>query len=342
MKEKTKKILNAILITLVIVIPTGLSFGLGFWVARATIQPELNDINYIIEMYRKYYYDEKSDVVGIFADSLLDRYSDYYTKEEYDLIKKVDAGQREGVGVNYSGTALLSVNGNSPAQRAGIKGGGTIKAFGYNGEITYVSNDSEVTRTINSIPAYVDFDIYVDYDGDEQVYTVQKQEYKQTYVQYWDDTGKYGFMTVDDKISYVRLGDSDLTGDTAYIKYDSFNGTDSGMEGSIGQFEKCMQVFKDSGKKNIIIDLRDNGGGYLYMFQNTCRYFLGTQEGSRPVVNVVKDKYNNVSYYYADSVKYGEYGFDNIIILANIQTASASEAFIGVGSLYRRAARLRQ
>ncbi len=77
MTEKTKTYLKATLFTLVIVAMIGLSFGAGFWVSRITIQPELNDINYILDMYRKYYYDEKSDVVGIFADSLLDRYSDY-------------------------------------------------------------------------------------------------------------------------------------------------------------------------------------------------------------------------------------------------------------------------
>ena len=329
MTEKTKTYLKATLFTLVIVAMIGLSFGAGFWVSRITIQPELNDINYILDMYRKYYYDEKSDVVGIFADSLLDRYSDYYTKEEYDLIKKVDAGHREGVGITYSGTAIVSINGNSPAQRAGVKAGGTIKAFSYNGEISYVASDDEVTEAIDAIPAYVDFDMYIEYDGAETVYTVQKQDYKQTFVRYWDKTGKYGFMTVDNNISLTRLDDSDLTGDTAYVKIDAFNGTESGTNGCVGQFEKVMQVFKERGGKNIIIDLRGNGGGYLYIYYNTCRHFLGVMDGSHPVVNVIRDKYGNESKSSCDAVKYGEYGFENIIVLANIQTASASEAFIG-------------
>ena len=325
-----KPILTKIIIAVLAVLIAGLGFGAGFWVSRLTLQNELDDINFIIEMYRKYYYDEQEDVVGIFADSLLDAYSAYYTKEDYELIKKADAGSREGVGITYNGLKLKNVLFNSPAEKAGVRAGGTLKGVTYAGETTYFETGGQLTAKLDEIPAYTDFDLLVDYDGETASFTVKKEEYLRTYVKYTDKTGVYGFSDASGSLRFERQGDAaDLPADTAYIKYAAFNGINSGLSGSVVQFETVMQMFKANGMKKIILDLRGNGGGYLYIMQNVCRYFLDVADGQRPLVTAVKDKYGNASNYYADNVKYNEFGFENIVILADIETASASEAFIG-------------
>lgn len=323
--SKKKKVLLSIISVIVVL----LTFGAGFLTSRLTQQKELNDLNYILEMYRRYYYDEQEDVVGIFADSLLDRYSEYYTKEQYELIKKADGGSREGIGVTFSGLTIASVKGNSPAERAGIKSGGVIKAIKTNGDFTYLSSLSEFSSALSEIDAYTDFTLLVDYDGEEKQFVLQKKEYLQTFVHYSDDSGEYGFSDADGSVKFVRLGDSDLSGDTAYIDLDSFSGSASGLAGTIGQFETAMKTYKEHGKKNLIIDLRDNGGGFMFILQDVVRYFLDVKDGERPLVCVAKDKYGNRTELNSESVRYGEYTFDNIVILANVSTASASEAFIG-------------
>jgi len=326
MKEKVKKILTPIIIAVVV----AAAFGSGFWVSRLTLQGELNDLNYIIEMYRRYYYDEQEDIVGIFADSLLDAYSDYYTKEEYELIKKADAGGREGIGISFSNLTITGVIGNSPAQKAGLKEGGVIKGLFVDGEFKAVSSSAELTQGFDGIDAYTDFGMIVDYDGEEKTFTLQKQVYLRTFVRYRDNEGEYGFSDESGSMEYVRVGDGDeaLGSDTAYIKYEAFSGTASGLAGSIGQFARAMSAYKDGGKRNIIIDLRGNGGGFMYILEDVCKYFLDV-DGGKQVICVVRDKYGNENRYYSSAVTRAEYTFDNIIVLADSGTASASEAFIG-------------
>lgn len=318
-------------ITIIVVVAcaiSALSFWGGYFTYRLSVREEMYDINYIIDMYRKYYYDEEDNVVGIFSSSLLDKYSAFYTKEEHDAIKRADTGEREGIGVTFSGALITKVYGNSPAEKAGVKTGGRTIGFVY-GDKTVVVTDDNLIAEMKAVPAYTDFTMIVDYGGETEVFTLQKQDYLETFVRYSDSTGEYGFSDSSGEMEFVRLGDGTLTGKTAYIKYDGFSGSGRGLYGSVGQFERAMQAYRDGGMRNIIIDIRRNGGGFIYILQNVCRYFLGTEEGSRPPVCVVKDKYGNEEYYKSEPVTYSQYNYDNIVVLADIYTASAAEAFIG-------------
>lgn len=94
-------------------------FG-GFWTAKLTADKDLKELEFILSTYKKNYYDidDEKDIVGLFADELLkdDKYSEYYTKEEYAEIKSRDAGNRDGVGVALNSDGkIITVIGNSPA-----------------------------------------------------------------------------------------------------------------------------------------------------------------------------------------------------------------------------------
>ena len=331
-KLKRRKIIKRIIIPVICVVAAAAVFFCGFMTSRLTLRKELEEIDYIIGMYRKYYYDEKEDVVGIFAKSLLDQYSAYYTKEEYDAITKADAGRREGIGISFlSDLTIVSVFGNSPAQNAGLIEGGVIKAVKYSSEEEYraVSTSSEFVDTLNAMDAYVDIDFSVDYGGEIKTFTMQKKEYRQTYVTYADDSGKYGFSDADGEMEFIKLSDSDITGDVGYIKYTAFSGTGNGLYGSEGQFKKAMETFKGNGKHKIILDLRDNGGGFIDIMQDVLKYFVGVENGKKVPVTICRDKYGKEVVYNSKASEYDDYGFEKIVILVNSGSASASEAFVG-------------
>ena len=154
----------------------------GYSTRYATEDKDIRSIRYILDCYKKYYYFEQDDVVDIIAGALLDQYSAYYTKEEYELVQKASKGQREGIGVSVSKatTEIVEVSGNSPAEKAGVKAGGIIVSVDGN----TVENYEDFDKLLGAIEPYADLVLGVDYGGETKCFTLQKQEYTQTYVFY--------------------------------------------------------------------------------------------------------------------------------------------------------------
>ncbi|MDR1781826.1 MAG: PDZ domain-containing protein [Bacilli bacterium] len=100
-----------------------------------------------------------------------------------------------------------------------------------------------------------------------------------------------------------------------YIKINDFTAT---MPDNV---KKALQYMEDKKVKKVILDLRDNAGGYLDSLQELADLFLPPNK----IVLQTKDKSGKVvSYKTTDNV---EYKFD-YTILTNGNTASAAEAFV--------------
>lgn len=333
MAKKTKRIL-IVICSVVIIAGT---FFCGYFVGKSGLDEDVKTISYIVNMYKKYYYEKSNDIVGLFEDALFDKYSEYYTKEEYDLVKKTAKGQREGVGFSYNKLTneITAVLGNSPAKKAGLKTGGIIMGIGKDGmEVTNVSKENTVDKLLNEIPANTDFVFRVRYGDLLKDFTLQKREYTQTFVSYYDETGEYGFTDTDNGISFERLSDNvdfplgEKT-KTAVLVYSGFSGNSNGIEGSKKQFEIAMSRFKSTGKTCLILDLRDNGGGYMSILESVSAHLICAENGSKQVVSYAKYNDGKVSHFYSDKVDYHDYNFEKIIVLANENSASASEALMG-------------
>ena len=120
-------------------------------------------------------------------------------------------------------------------------------------------------------------------------------------------------------------GIAGLPDDTAYLRVDEFYGRAAAEAG------RCLSYFKNSKKSRLILDLRSNGGGYLQTFLDLAAYFLRGAAGSRPFAAEARYKSGRTEKYYASGNFYGDYfGEDaEIYLLADENTASASECFIG-------------
>ncbi|WP_416324494.1 S41 family peptidase [[Eubacterium] hominis] len=81
-----------------------------------------------------------------------------------------------------------------------------------------------------------------------------------------------------------------------------------------------LKDMKKAGCKNLIIDFRDNGGGYLVAAQEVASYLLGEDQ---VIFNEI-DKNGNKTEYKTES-GYEHYTFDKIVLIVNENTASAAE-----------------
>lgn len=106
-----------------------------------------------------------------------------------------------------------------------------------------------------------------------------------------------------------------LEGEIGYIELLQFGET------THEEIEKILKEFQEAGVKKLIIDLRDDGGGYLYSLQNVAGLFLprGTV-----VLREVDNKGNE-----DNLITSGQQLWHNepVVLLVNENTASAAEAF---------------
>ena len=332
MSKTAKKIILYIVIAITFV---GTFFS-GYYLRYFLMDSEMRAVYDILNKYKKYYYYDDGDLEREISHAILDKYSTYYTKEEYSEIKNSRMGNTSGIGITFNNKTLqiVEVSGNSPAEKAGVRRGGYLRAVKVYQDFIEIKNGEQLSDVLSGIPNNIEFTISVEYSYESNMlYTLKKQNYKQTFVHYYDNLGFYGYSDKSgefeleklDTLSMVSSDDSD----TAVIDYDSFYGTESGVKGSYGQIEGFLNKFKEDNKKNLIIDLRDNGGGYMDILCDISSFFVDVERGERADVAVAVDKYDNKLTYKSKPSKYSDYNYQNIIILANEYSASASEAFIG-------------
>lgn len=108
---------------------------------------------------------------------------------------------------------------------------------------------------------------------------------------------------------------SEIKKDTAKIQLTTF------AETSGDEFGRHLKDIKKAGVKNLIIDLRDNSGGYLKAALQIASYLLKDDQ----IIFKEDDHDGNITEYKTLS-GYEHYHFDKLLILVNDGTASASEA----------------
>ncbi len=315
-------------------------FFCGFLVSSLTLDSEIRSLILLKNTIQTQYYEEITDEEfygAVFAgvnENLLDPYSKYMTADEFTQTKSEAVGNRSGLGLvflveNAAGEEQMLITrvcGNSPAERVGIKAGEYIIGFGMSkAEMQSSIIFEEFSAFLANRQAGENF--YVRLQSDEGVRDVEiaKAEYVENYVFYRTSTTSYRF-TGDNATTLVERGDPLplLPQNTAYIRLTQFNG------GAATEFKKAMELFKEQGKTNLVLDLRENGGGFLHIMQSISSYFCKTSNENKPVV-AIADYGEKKENYRADGNYYDEYFSENsrICVLADSSTASASEALMG-------------
>ncbi len=326
MNKKLKKVL----IPLICIISAVGVFFLGFLTRQLTYSKNQKAVLNILDKYEKYYYYQDENVIDIISDAIFDKYSTYLSKEEYEKVLKEASGEYYGLGLAFSenSTQIEKVIINSSSYKAGVKVGGNIVKMKSNGQ-------EKISQTADGFISFLDtvsngelIELTVNYGGEEEVYTVQKTAYKKSYVTYIDADGEYAFID-NGGLSFQKVNQTGLSlNSTSYIRYEQFSGRGSGLDGSVSQLKTALNAFKQKSNKNLILDLRDNGGGYMDILCEVAGLFV-ERDGNKQVISIAKDKYDKTENFYIKNNLYDSYGFEKIIVLANENTASASEVLIG-------------
>ncbi|MCX8112613.1 MAG: S41 family peptidase [Bacteroidia bacterium] len=127
------------------------------------------------------------------------------------------------------------------------------------------------------------------------------------------------FEIVRDRIPMHAISFAGKVGDVGYIQLRRFSET------SHDELRQALRSLKQSGVKGIILDLRDNPGGYLHMAQRIADEFLS--EGKKVVYTQGRVPESNTSY--IATSYYGTYEKGPLIVMISPGSASASEIIAG-------------
>ncbi|AFK85403.1 MULTISPECIES: S41 family peptidase [Thermoanaerobacterium] len=288
----------SIFMAFVIVLTLVLSAPIGAFAATTTqddISSYLNDLGSFMQFIKENYagdvtYDqlEQGAIQGILSS--LDKYSTYFTKDEMDSFMESTSGTFTGVGLEVEergqDIVVVSTVKGSPAYKAGIQSGYIVESV--DGKDVKGMDITDVTNLIKGDKGTT---VTIDFLANGK--TV---EYK----------------LVRDVISINPVTYKIING-VGYISISEFNGN------TYDNVSKALDYMDQNGINKLVIDLRDNPGGYLQEAVNVAGYFVP----AGPVVTVAMNGGNETYYSYLKNPKY------KIAVLINGNTASAAEILAG-------------
>jgi len=230
-------------------------------------------------------------------ESLGDQHTSYMDPEEYNHANESLSGAYEGIGayVDTGGdflTVISPING-SPAEKAGLRAGDMFTKI--NGE-DMSGIDPELVRQKVLGPA-----------GTVVVLTVVREGVAEPF----DVSITRGSIT----IASVEL--EMLDNQVAHVMLNTFG------ESTASELRDVLKQAKDQGAVGIVLDLRNNGGGYLLTAVDVASEFIG----SGPIVyEKYGDARENDVY---NAVKGGTALDIPLVVLVNEGSASASEIVAG-------------
>ncbi len=253
-------------------------------------------VDLILNYLRAYYLNELDDeeLGDMLSKGLMenigDKYSEYYTKEEFDQLLEESSGEYAGIGVqivmNDDGfVEVYKVFKDSPAEEAGIQLKDLIVEA--SGVRDFEDLDALVSLVRGEKGSTVD--LVIERNGEEIPMTVERRSIVTDSV--------YGEM-LDDEVGYIQIAE--------------FN------TATIQQFRDIVDSLLEQGMKKVIMDLRSNPGGDYDSVVAVCDRVL--PEG---IIVTVEDKQGGMITENSDA----DCLDIPIVLLVDQNTASAAELF---------------
>lgn len=271
--------------------PQGLDFSL-FWEAWQTLEENFVDQAKID--YQKMVYGAISGMVS----SLKDPYTVYLPPEDAKIFKEDVSGEFQGVGmeigIRQGELTVIAPLEGTPAQRSGLRAGDKIIKI----DDTYTTDltTDEAVKLIRGVK------------GTKVVLTIFREGWPQA----------KDFEIVRDVVEVPSLKWELKEGNIAYIKLYQFS------EKATGAFNKAVAEILASPAKSLILDLRDDPGGYLEVAQDIAGWFL--KKGALVTTEDFGGSAENQEYRTSGSGQLSSYP---LVVLINKGSASASEILAG-------------
>ncbi|WP_281323190.1 S41 family peptidase [Flavobacterium aestivum] len=290
-------------------------FALGIFIGNISNAPQTHDflvkkstkekLNKLIDFIDSEYVDNinTDSIVNLTVDNILahlDPHSVYIPPSEQSEIAETMKGGFVGIGINFymynDSVAVINPVKNGPSAKAGIKAGDRIlyvnkkKLFGRK-----LPNDSLFAALKGEAGSQIELTVY------------RKSERKK--------------LKLTIKRDVIPLKSVDvaliLNKTTGYIKINRF------AETTFEEFKAGLMSLKKQGIKSLVVDVRDNGGGYMEEAIAIADEFLK----DRQLIVFTKSKNGVIEKTFA--TKQGSFENGNVYVLVNENSASASEILAG-------------
>ena len=207
--------------------------------------------------------------IGGMMNALGDQHSTYMNPKDYADANSSLAGEYEGIGAFVDTTAefltITSPIPGSPAERAGLLPGDQIVAID---GVDMTGINAEVVRTKVLGPANTVVHLTILREGEEKLLE---------------------FDVTREKITMKSASGKMLEGGIAYIQVTTFG------DKTIAELLAALKELMPQNPKGIILDLRNNGGGYLTTSVEVASQFIGDGvvlfekygDGTRNTFNVI-------------------------------------------------------
>lgn len=262
-------------------------------------------LNKLIDFIESEYIDDvdTDSIVDLTVNSILEKldpHSVYIAKNEMEQIAQSMKGDFVGIGVNFymykDSVAVIKPIPGGPSDKAGIRPGDRI---------LFAGNDKLYGR---KLPNDTLFSKLKGEEGTKVQLTVfRKSENKKFKVSITRDVVPIKSVDV-----AVMLGQG-----KGYIKINRF------AETTYKEFHKALEGLKKQGLKELIIDVRDNGGGYLEKAVEIADDLLKDDQ----LIVKTRNRKNREDNTYA--TRKGIFEEGPVYILINENSASASEILAG-------------
>ena len=293
----------------------GVIFALGVYIGSYSNAPKTNHFlaknnskekfNKLIDFIDNEYVDSinTDSIVNLTVDNILaqlDPHSVYIPPSEQAEVAESMKGDFVGIGINFymynDSVAVINPVKNGPSAKAGIKAGDRIlyvdktKLFGRK-----LPNDSLFATLKGEAGSTIELTVY------------RKSEHKNIKVKLQRDV--IPLKSVDVALLLNKT--------TGYIKINRF------AETTFNEFKSALISLKKLGIKTLVVDVRDNGGGYMEEAIAIADEFLKDKE--LIVFTKSKKKPNEKTF----ATKQGSFENGKLFVLINENSASASEILAG-------------
>lgn len=254
-------------------------------------------------VYDNYVEDVDMDEVlnGAFIGMLekLDPHSSFIPAEDKESIDEVFRGDFEGIGIEFAiidgYITVISPIPDTPSDRAGIISGDKITKI--NGESAYKITQKDVVKKLRGPK------------GSKVVVTIARSNMQET----------FETTLVRDKIPLKSIASSFiLDQQIGYIKVNRFSNT------TFDEFNEAIAKLKKNGMKELLIDLRNNGGGLLDQAVKMVDLFVS----SRDTIVFTQGRIKGSNSVFKARSHYSDLTLP-VVILINNGSASASEIVSG-------------
>lgn len=294
----------------------GIAIAFGIYIGGNLDYADANDrlfssnskkdkLNRLIDYIDYEYVDDVNtdSIVDVTVNGILenlDPHSVYIPKEEMERVTDNMKGDFVGIGINFytfrdTITVIRSVEGG-PSDRAGIKGGDRIIMA--DGDTLYgkdIENDDIIRKLKGPVNSTVRLTVY------------RKDEER--------------LLNFKIKRDHIPIASVDaaykLTDSLGYIKINRF------AESTYKEFKKQLSKLQDQGITELVLDLRENPGGFLGVAEQIVDEFLEDDK----LILFTKNKRGDIEKSYA--TKKGNFEEGEVYVLIDENSASASEIVAG-------------